>query len=571
MSKKIIKILNFIFIYLILILLIIINFSCIHNSKIIKSYSYYPSKDEIDNIFKTRDLEKIMKYYLFFQSSDDKEFIDKLNFNMSKFLSDNLDYSINQKKPINEIIRDFNNYLFFYKYIVNKNIDEKSIQIENYNLIIENTFKYLFNKINEIENYYYFNSYISYLEILFPFYKDKIAKLKEKKFDEKYFISSYEDVYKNNVMVVLDKGIKIENGQSIPDISIGSGFFIDYNKIVTNYHVVNSDGEKFLLSVKINSLSFPANIILLDESYDLAILEIPYENKEFKFFKLSEKIKIGDEVIVSGNPYGLSFSNTKGIISNIYRKFLEVGNVIQIDAPLNPGNSGGPVFKTNFELIGIAFASISNTQNLNFILPAYFMMDAIIKINTNIELQRSWLGFYFYEDKILYQVKGTANYNLLKINDIDEFAQLKFLYQEDNLKLTKDFYMSLQHYICLLPEYSFVPVEYHGKKILLLTERRPKYPINFAIANDDLNNCLNIIFDANIVKQSEYYKIEKIFNPEISLFYGINPGDLIKVITHRIQSQKKVIILYLNIKRSRYGYALQQLSIALSFSQPGFF
>ncbi|MFN3412217.1 MAG: hypothetical protein ACK4YF_08665, partial [Exilispira sp.] len=74
-----------------------------------------------------------------------------------------------------------------------------------------------------------------------------------------------------------------------------------------------------------------------------------------------------------------------------------------------------------------------------------------------------------------------------------------------------------------------------------------------------------------IVKQSEYYKIEKLYNPEISLFYGINPGDLIKVITHQIQNQKKVILLYLYIKRSRYGYALQQLSIALSFSQPGFF
>lgn len=546
-------------------------FSCKSVDQVVKTYSIFPEQKELEEIFNSNDYSKIISYFIYFQNSQDPAFKEKLNFKMQDFLVSSLKNDLTESINITKITQDINNYLLYRIFVIEKNFEQNRI---NYNIndpLIEEALDYLIKTISKIDNYYLFNAYLKYLTTIFPFYTEKFEHLYKKEFDNKNFISSYEDVYKNSVMVILDKGIKIENSQSVPDISIGTGFFIDKDKIITNYHVVNGEGKKYLLSVKLNSLTFNASILLFDESLDLAILQIPFENKDFKYFKISKDVKIGDEVIASGNPYGLSFSNTKGIVSNINRNFLEIGSVIQIDAPLNPGNSGGPVFKPGFELIGIAFASISNTQNLNFILPISFMLDDLPKLGIETEITRSWLGFYFYEKNLLYQVKGTKNYQYLNSNNIKNLENLEFLYFSPSNSKENEYFIKFQHFVSILPESCLVPFIYENKIQFLMTIRRPKYPIYFCIINDDINNCLNIFFDAKLSKETDYYKIEKLFNPEISLFYGIYQGDLVKIQNYYINSNKKIIIINLIIKRSKYGWVPLQIAISLSFSQPGFF
>jgi S1-C subfamily serine protease len=564
------KKIRFYFIFL-LIFLFLLFLSCKSEEKVVKTYSIFPEQKELEDLFNSNDYNKIISYYIYFQNTQDILFKEKLNSKMHDFLVLNIKKDLIESNTITAIARDINNYLFFKIFIIENNYDQKKI---NYNIndpLINDAIDYLIDKISKVDNYYLFTAYLSYLTTIFPFYIEKFEQLYKKQFDDSKFISSYEDVYKNSVMVILDKGIKIENGQSMPDISIGTGFFIDKDKIITNYHVVNGEGKKYLLSIKLNSLTFPASVVLFDESLDLAILQVPFENKDFKYFKISKDVKIGDEVIASGNPFGLSFSNTKGIVSNIDRKFLEIGNVIQIDASLNPGNSGGPVFKPGFELIGIAFASISNTQNLNFILPVSFMLDDLPKLGIETEITRTWLGFYFYEDNLLYQVKGTKNYQYFNSNNINNFENLEFLYSNFSNIKENDYYIKLQHFISILPEAFLVPFFYEKKIHFLSTERRPKYPIYYSILNDEINNCLSIFFDAKLTRESEYYKIEKLFNTEISLFYGIYQGDLVKIQNYYINSAKKMIIINLIIKRSKYGWVPLQIAISLSFSQPGFF
>lgn len=558
------------FLFIIIILFFMSFISCKTSEKVIKTYSFYPSKDQIDEIFNSKDYEAIMKYYINFQNNEDSIFVEKLQDKMKKLLSEDLNSSLNEKLSIQQICKSLNNYFLFNYFIFEKKTNQEELKYQFNDILINRTLEYIIDRINEIDNYYLFSSYLSYIETIFPYFSEKLQSLKLKKFDEKSFISSYEDVYKNTAMIIMDKGIKIENGQSLPDISLGTGFFIDYNKIITNYHVVNGEGKKYILSVKLNSSTFSANLILFDESLDLAILEIPYNNKDFKYFRLSNSINIGDEVIASGNPYGLSFTNSKGIVSNLDRRFLEIGKVIQIDAPINPGNSGGPVFKPSFELIGIAFASILNSQNLNFILPISFFLNILTNLNINTEVIRSWLGFYFYDNNLLYQVKGTQNYQFIK-NNSGNIEDIRFLYPVKQKIDEKDYFLIIQNYISYLPNSSFIPVFIKGKYMFLLTERRPKYPMNFAISNDEINNCLTMIFDAKFSKESEFFKIEKLFNPEISLFYGIYQGDLMKVLSYIVQAQKKMIILYILIKHPRYGGAQQQIAISIGFSQPGFF
>ncbi len=568
MKLKKVKFRRLIFVYIFMIFFIFNFVSCKSNDQIIKTYSVNPTSSEIDEIFKFKDFDKIMRYYIFFQNSDDSIFINKLNMMMLEYLKESLIKNLNENTTIWEITKFLNNYSLFYFFVINKNQkDYKDLKDQ----LIEDSLSYLIDRLNKIENYYLFNSYLNYLMKIFPYFKDELIVLKEKKFNDNQFISSYEDVYKNTAMIISDRGVKIENGQSIPDISIGTGFFIDSDKIITNYHVVNTEGKRYILSVKVNSMAFPASIMLFDEIMDLAILEIKFKNEDFKYFKLADSLKIGDEIVASGNPYGLSFSNTKGIVSNLDRQFLQIGKVIQVDTPLNPGNSGGPAFKTNFELVGIAFASILNSQNLNFILPLTFFLDVLSNLYLNTEVQRSWLGFYFYDNNLLYQVKGNLNYSLMSKIPINNFQDFKFYYSENIDIKTKDYYFLIQDYISSLPVSSFVPIIYKDKTIFLITGRRPKYPMHFSVTNDDLNNCLTIIFDSKLIKDGEFYKIEKLFNPEISLFYGIYQGDLIKILSYYINSQKKIMTIFLTIKHPRFGGVSQQIAITISFSQPGFF
>ncbi len=565
------KIINFKILFFILILLFIGFTSCKTSEKIVNSYSIFPSSSEIDKIFATKDFDKIMSFFIFFQNIEDSSFKNNLNERLNSFLVEELNSKLNDKAEIQDIVKLLNNYYLFNYYVINKFSYNNSMNKEFYDELTKKSLEIIISKLTKIENYYLFNAYLNYLLKIFPYFEE-LKKLKYKKFEQKLFISNYDEVYKNTAMIISDRGTKIENNRIIPDISIGTGFFIDKDKVITNYHVVNTEGKKYILSIKIDSVTVPAKIILFDELMDLAILEVNYENKNFKYFKLADSLKIGDEVIASGNPYGLSFSNTKGIVSNLDRKFLQIGKVIQVDTPLNPGNSGGPTFKPDFELVGIAFASISNTQNLNFILPLSYFFDVLTNLFINIEVERSWLGFYFFDENLIYQSKGTINYNILnKIAGNNKLDKIKFLYPSTDNVDEKEIYYILQSYISILPRSSFVPMSYNGTILFLLAERRPKYPISFILNNDDINNVLSVIFDSKLYKEGDFYKIEKLFNSEISIFYGIYQGDMIKILSYSINQQKKFVIINFVIRQVKFGNVQKQLAISISFDQPGFF
>ena len=617
-------------------LLMSISFiSCKTTSTNAITYSYFPEKDKVDEIFASNDFEKITSFYLFFQNDPDSNFRSDIEQRYLYFIADQFLTSIEKNSTLDIVLRNFINY-WFVKYLKNLQIDKINdfdVNIQDENLIIMK--KYIAAKFDKIENYYYFKALNQYINDIFPFC-NLCSEVKEKKFSESKFIKNYSELSKNIVMVVSDRGIKVENGQSIPDISLGTGFFIDYDLIVTNNHVVYDEEKKGInkISVKLGSSVFKADIILEDPAYDIAFLRISYKNPDFKYFKLASQVEIGLEVIASGNPLGLSFSNTKGIVSNINREFTEIGKVIQIDAPLSPGNSGGPVFTPAFELVGIAFAGITDGQNINFILPSYFMADLLMFAFENITFSRSWAGFYFTGDKIIYQIKDNINYlvtkkinppllnnifpghfdilyNLAKkelkeiplskettqTNDSNQsensgansenrmelitsyfpFKSSNGLLDPDSLKIEmadesrNNILLMTQRVISLLPRNTIIPVLFGNNISFFLSTRRPGYPVKAMLQSDSIDNCLEVIFNAKFVKDGDYYKFEEIYNDELSLFYGINAGDLVKVIYYQINDQQKAVVLYVSIKYRRYGSTTQNYSILVPFTQPGFF
>lgn len=179
--------------------------------------------------------------------------------------------------------------------------------------------------------------------------------------------------------------------------SLGSGFVIDAEGyVITNNHVI--DGADEIKVIFADGESLPAELIGRDSKTDLAVLKIE-SDKEFPFvsFGDSNKARVGDWVMAIGNPFGLGGTVTAGIISAINRD-INAGpydDFIQTDASINRGNSGGPLFNLDGEVVGVNTAIISpsgGSIGIGFSIPAATAVSVIQQLREFGETRRGWLG-----------------------------------------------------------------------------------------------------------------------------------------------------------------------------------
>jgi serine protease Do len=181
--------------------------------------------------------------------------------------------------------------------------------------------------------------------------------------------------------------------------SLGSGFIIDAEKgyVITNNHVIaNSEEIHVILH---NDESVDAKLIGVDEKTDIAVLQIDPTDRNLKAvdFGDSAVMRIGDWVLAIGNPFGLGGTVTAGIISARSRD-IQAGpydDFIQTDASINRGNSGGPMFNTHGEVIGINTAIYSPTGGsvgIGFAIPSNLAKPVIDQLLEFGRTRRGWLG-----------------------------------------------------------------------------------------------------------------------------------------------------------------------------------
>ena len=179
--------------------------------------------------------------------------------------------------------------------------------------------------------------------------------------------------------------------------SLGSGFIIDPSGIVvTNNHVISEADE---ITVILNDgTRLKAELIGKDQKTDLALLRVKPDKplKEVKFGE-SEKLRLGEWVIAIGNPFSLGGSVTAGIVSARNRDINSgpYDNYIQTDASINRGNSGGPLFNLDGEVVGINTAIISpsgGSIGIGFAVPAKTAVPVIDQLRQFGETRRGWLG-----------------------------------------------------------------------------------------------------------------------------------------------------------------------------------
>ncbi len=167
----------------------------------------------------------------------------------------------------------------------------------------------------------------------------------------------------------------------------GSGFIYDFAGqlvVLTNYHVV-ADTTSINVTF-INEKEYSASILGSNPNADLAILSTDAPEDEYEPLEIvsSSTLSVGDSVIVVGTPYGLEGSMSVGIVSALNRTLTtddySIGNVIQTTAPLNPGNSGGPLLNYQGQVVGIVTAIVQESQGIGLAIPSDTILENIEEI-----------------------------------------------------------------------------------------------------------------------------------------------------------------------------------------------
>jgi S1-C subfamily serine protease len=149
---------------------------------------------------------------------------------------------------------------------------------------------------------------------------------------------------------------------------LGSGFIVSSDgKIVTNLHVVRDMNAAAVQTATGHTFS-SVMVLATDETKDLAIIKIAGMGLPALELGNSEMVSVGEQVVIVGSPRGLEGSVTAGIISSV-RDGGSGFKVLQTDAAMNPGNSGGPLVNTKGQAIGVASFKITASEGLNFAIP----------------------------------------------------------------------------------------------------------------------------------------------------------------------------------------------------------
>lgn len=225
------------------------------------------------------------------------------------------------------------------------------------------------------------------------------------------------DIVESNMKSVVGVSVLQPDSKSLFDVNvaqkwgIGTGIVLSENGyILTNQHLAKNKNSRVTVTLE-NGSTVQGKTIWVEKNLDLAIIKI--ESKDLIPANLGDStdLKIGESVIAIGNPLGLEFqrSVTSGIISGLNRSitFEENGNnifmedLIQTDASINSGNSGGPLINSKGEVIGINTVKITTAEGIGFALPINVIKPILNKLEANGSFEEGYLGIYAHDKEVV--------------------------------------------------------------------------------------------------------------------------------------------------------------------------
>lgn len=185
----------------------------------------------------------------------------------------------------------------------------------------------------------------------------------------------------------------------VANATAGTGFILDETGlVVSNAHVVR--GAHHVAATLYDGQRVKVTVIGIDHYTDIAVLQLNRFAGPLPTVHLgsSEKLRIGQLTFVIGNPYGLGFGLSTGIISGIDRTpptldfMMPRVPLLQTTAPINPGDSGGPLVDSTGQVVGLTTALLAGTQNIGFAIPINLVKEVVTELKATGRVQRPWIG-----------------------------------------------------------------------------------------------------------------------------------------------------------------------------------
>jgi len=387
---------------------------------------------------------------------------------------------------------------------------------------------------------------------------------------------SFPKMISGTVTILVNRGIRVENGVGYPDRVIGSGFFIDKRGyILTNHHVIESEVDPkyegysrlyIRLSESPAGERIPAKVVGYDKIFDLALIKAEV-TPEYTFSgSFDQAVAPGDRIFAIGSPAGLEKTITAGIISAMGRRLLQVGDSMQVDVPLNPGNSGGPLLDEKGDLIGICFAGLQQFAGLNFAIPYTWVEKALPALYRGGQAIHSWLGMAVAETDKGLEVVYTVP------NEPAALAGLRtgdFLEAVDGVSYTK--LQDAQEAVLrhTPPSLVHVTIRRGESKIqaLVCLTQRPDDPIEVALKRDERDKVLYPLFGMQIEKTGSFfwrdnYVVRRVTKGSVADESGISVDDPLSIQDWRVDTDKGYALLQVVIKKKRAGFIESAIQIA---------
>jgi S1-C subfamily serine protease len=394
---------------------------------------------------------------------------------------------------------------------------------------------------------------------------------------------SVADMIKGVATVIVDRGFRIQQGRGFQDRVLGTAFFIDPSGLlITNYHVISSEvdpkhkgpSRMFIRMGDGTSPRIPARVIGWDKMLDLALIKTEYQCKYV--FAVVDRVvpRVGDTVRAIGSPGGLEKTVTSGIVSALSRRFLQIGDVIQVDAAVNPGNSGGPLVDTSGRLVGIIFAGATQFQGLNFAIPAERLAAALPAMIAGGKAERPWFGMAVSETSSGAEIIYTAPNTPAARHRIPEGAVIKSLNGRE-IKASQGLLIpALQDAIFSSRPGELAVMETETpdgnvRRHLVMTVPRPEFPLVEAAKLDSRERIAAPLFGMILSPgQGRSYLVRKIVRGSTADEAGISDLDPVTIRGFRIYEEEGYALMDIDIKKRSMGFLETSMQLPAWLDSP---
>lgn len=406
------------------------------------------------------------------------------------------------------------------------------------------------------------------------------------------------DYIRGTVTIWVDLGIQVSRGLGYANRAIGSGFFIDKKGyIITNYHVIQPEVDPEYegysrIYIKLSSdpeTRIPAKVVGWDPLLDLALLKTEIDAPYVFPLGSSQDLDVGQRIYAIGSPAGLEWTLTSGIVSAKGRRLLAMGPVMQIDAAINSGNSGGPIIDEKGNVEAIVFAGMLEYEGLNFAIPVEYLKSQLPILAAGGLREHGWIGAFGKDNPVnqfsdppqgllvQYLMPGGSGQraglkkgdvitavNGIAVTGIDDFHNiLKTMVPETIVTLS------------VFSPATADEVPSSERLLSVYLEKRPKQPGYEIYQRDLISNAFLPIFGMELqsatAKNKKSYTVVSVLPGEIADESGFSVHDPVDIIKIEVPKTKDALYAQLYTKKRKNGYFEVSIGVAAPLDSPFYF